>query len=278
MLNRYFITLCVVLLLISSASYAEDIRIQLTAKNEARLTSPMSGQIIDIKYKDGDVFSKDDLLIKFECDEQMAKLEQAKAKLGRAEGVLNISKQLVELGSEGVADFNIKKADFAEAKAEHSLWQASANKCIIYAPFDGRVGQLYAKPYDIMQQGQPLIEVLNDSVLNVEMIVPSKWVSFLKPEYKFMVNIDEMNKEYESKVTRIGGKVDPITQSVKIYSLIENKENMLRAGMSGYAQISIPNENKSKENEQDAKETSEATKNGTEETDKNIEKKADASK
>jgi len=251
--KHVIVSLLMVMLLKASSCLAEDIQVQLTPGERANLTAPMSGQIMSIRYQDGEVFKNKSLLVQFECGEQKARLSQVKARLDRAQGIKDASAQLLELGSESRVDFNIKKANLAEANAEKELVLSAVKRCTIYAPFQGRVGQLDVEQHDIVQQGQPLIEILNDKTLNVEMIVPSHWMSFLKPGYLFPVNISETGQAYQSEIVRLGGKVDPVTQSIKLYGRIDNTAYALRAGMSGYAKI-IPPEQKIID-EQDAPKT-----------------------
>jgi hypothetical protein len=50
---------------------------------------------------------------------------------------------------------------------------------------------------------------------------------------KFQVTIDETRKSYPAKFIRIGARVDPVSQSVKVAATIDGKYPDLIAGMSG---------------------------------------------
>jgi len=253
---RFFLCLLACCITFSQTAVAEEIRTALTPMQAAKLAAPMSGQIIKVGGKDGDWIKKGQTLISFECEEQRARVSQTNARVARHKSLYKAAKEMFELEAIGAVELNVKKADYNEAMAERALAQANLNKCSIKAPFDGRIGQLDAKAYDIVQQGQPLIDILNDSRLQAEMIVPSKWLSFLKPGYEFDLYIDETAASYPSKIIRIGGRVDPVTQSVKAYAEIDNKNNNLLAGMSGVAKITDPN------TEIDTTETEQAPQNG----------------
>lgn len=85
-----------------------------------------------------------------------------------------------------------------------------------------------------------MLEILDDSVLELEFIVPSKWLAWLAPGTKFDVAIDETGKTYPAKVQRIGARVDPVSQSVKISAAIDWKFSELIAGMSGRVLMAPP--------------------------------------
>ena len=68
--------------------------------------------------------------------------------------------------------------------------------------------------------------------------MPSGWLRWLKSGYRFRVGIDETGKSYPAHVTRLGARVDPVSQSVKVTATIDGRFTELVAGMSGRVQIS----------------------------------------
>ncbi len=90
-----------------------------------------------------------------------------------------------------------------------------------------------------MQPGQPLLEILDDSALELEFILPSRWLVRLKPGHKFQVRIEDTGKTYPVRLDRIGAKVDPVSQTVKAVAVIDGHYPELIAGMSGRILLSI---------------------------------------
>lgn len=72
------------------------------------------------------------------------------------------------------------------------------------------------------------------------MIVPSRWLVWLKPDYPFHVEIDETGKTYPARVTRLGGRVDAVSQSIRVFGEITSPAPELMAGMSGKVDIEPP--------------------------------------
>lgn len=62
---------------------------------------------------------------------------------------------------------------------------------------------------------------------------PSKWLAWLKSGYAFQVGIDETGRSYPAKVQRLGAKVAPVSQSVKLSTAIDGRFPELVASMSG---------------------------------------------
>ena len=69
------------------------------------------------------------------------------------------------------------------------------------------------------------------------MIAPSCWLAWLKPGYVFAIHIEETNKTCKAAITR----VDPVSQTIKVFAEIQGDAGDLMAGMSGRANIAPPN-------------------------------------
>jgi multidrug efflux pump subunit AcrA (membrane-fusion protein) len=85
-----------------------------------------------------------------------------------------------------------------------------------------------------------MLEALSDKRLELEMIVPSMWLSWLKPGSPLKVAIDETGKTYPATLSRLSGKVDAVSRSVKVYGRIDTQSDTLLPGMSGHAIFSPP--------------------------------------
>ena len=126
------------------------------------------------------------------------------------------------------------------ARAEIGANQAVMAKCGISAPFAGRVAEQKVREQQFVQAGQPLLDIIDDSVLELEFLVPSRWLGWLRVGSGFQVQIDETGRTYPAKFIRIGARVDPVSQSVKVAAAIDGRFPDLMAGMSGRVQVRQP--------------------------------------
>jgi hypothetical protein len=92
--------------------------------------------------------------------------------------------------------------------------------------------------YQYVTVGQPLIDILSDKDLELELVAPSRWLAWLQPGERFIVRVDELERTFPAIVTRIGARIDPVSQTIKIYARIDGVYPELRTGMSGLAQFS----------------------------------------
>ena len=137
-------------------------------------------------------------------------------------------------------ELEVSEAEVGKARAELASNAAVLSKCGVAAPFAGRIAEQKVREQQYVQPGQALLEILDDTVRELEFIIPSKWLAWVKPGYAFQVKIDETGKSYPAKVQRVGARVDPVSQSVKLSAAIDGKFTELIAGMSGRVTLTPP--------------------------------------
>jgi membrane fusion protein, multidrug efflux system len=217
-----------------------EIRAQLTARNYTTLSSEASARIDRIATRVGEHFKRGDVLIAFDCVTQRAQVARARAVATQAEKTAAINQRLAALKSIGELELDVSRAEVQKAKAELDIADAAASKCEIAAPFNGITVEQKAQAFQYATPGQPLLEILDDRSLEIELIAPSRSMAWLKPGYGFQVHIDETDKTYPAEITRVGGRVDPVSQTIKVFGEIKGDAPELMAGMSGRANIPPP--------------------------------------
>jgi multidrug resistance efflux pump len=146
-----------------------------------------------------------------------------------------VNQRLEGLGSISELEVAVAAANVDKAKAEVSLHRIQAGKCVIRAPFDGRVVKREAHPHEFVEPGMPLLEILDNRDLDLQIYVPSGWLKWIQPTTRFQVHIDEVGKDYTAQVHILGAKVDPVSQTLEIRARIDGHHPELLAGMSGTA-------------------------------------------
>lgn len=217
-----------------------EIRAQLMPRRYTTLAAEIGAKVSRLPVAEGARFSAGQMLVAFDCTLQQAQLNKARAALEAADKTWSANKRLNELNSVGKVELDVSEAEVGKARAEVASNQAVLSKCSMAAPFAGRVAEQKVREQQYVQAGQALLEILDDSVLELEFIVPSKWLAWIKVGSGFQVAIDETGKTYPAKVLRIGARVDPVSQSVKLAAAIDGKFGDLIAGMSGRVLMAPP--------------------------------------
>lgn len=219
---------------------AQELRAQLTPRDFTTLAAEIGAKVEKIGVREGERFKKGATLIAFDCSIQRAQLAEARAALSAADKTAAVNRRLLELQTVGKLETEVAEAERDKARAKVSASEALTAKCAVPAPFDGRVVEQKVRSQQYVQPGQALLDVLDDSVLELDFVVPSKWLVWLKPGHAFQVAIDETGKAYPVKLTRVGARIDPVSQSVKVTGAIGGQFPELAAGMSGKVLLSPP--------------------------------------
>ncbi len=225
-----------------SAGTEREIRAQLTPRRYTTVAAEIGAKVSRLPVSEGGAFRAGQLLVSFDCTLQQSQLNKAKAELEGAEQSLKTNERLVELNAGGQLEVELARAARAKARAEVGANQAVLGKCSVSAPFAGRVAEQKVREQQYVQPGQALLDIIDDSVLELEFLVPSRWLAWLKAGGQLQVQIDETQKTYPARFTRIGARVDPVSQSVKVAAAIDGRFPELIAGMSG--RVIVPNATK----------------------------------
>ena len=216
------------------------VRALLVPAVESTLSSRMAGRITEINVKEGERFKKGGRLISFDCEIQGNYLKKSRAKLLAAEKTHESNLLLKDYQSIGDLDIELSAAEVQTAKADVAIFKSKLKRCKINAPFDGRVIELMVHAHESVSEHQPLIAILDDHNLEVQLYIPSWWLSWLEPGEKFSIRIDETGKTYTASVVRLGARVDAASQSIEITAAITGKNPELLSGMSGVAFFDVP--------------------------------------
>ncbi|UTW09954.1 efflux RND transporter periplasmic adaptor subunit [Pseudomonas benzenivorans] len=217
-----------------------EIRAQLAPRRHTTLAAEIGAKVKQLPVQESGSFKAGQTLILLDCSLQQAQLSKAQAALNAAEKIWSANSRLTELNSIGQLELDTSEAEVHKSRAEVAGNQAVLRKCKVVAPYAGRVAEQKVREQQYVQPGQALLEIIDNSELELEFIVPSRWLAWIKPEHDFLVQIDETGRSYPAKVTRIAAKVDPVSQSIKLTGTIDGTFTELISGMSGRVLISPP--------------------------------------
>jgi len=224
----------------SSGIERQDIRAQLKAVQYATLAAELGARIKRLPVKEGGRFAQDDVLVELDCSVQEAQKIKAQAELDGASHTLRANEQMRALKSVGALEVSLAKSARDRAATELKSLQAQLEKCIIKAPFAGVMGDRRVQQFEYIQAGQPVLEIFDDSMFEVEFLTPSRWISWLKPGLNFELEIDELKIKIPVTIARVGARIDPVSQSLKVTGQIKNPSRDLKPGMSGQALLKQP--------------------------------------
>lgn len=216
-----------------------EARAVITALDRVLLSSELAARVTSLPRRAGDSFKKGDLLVSLDCDLYAAQAAKVAAELQGARLKRDNARELKELRSIGALEVSLAESEYTQIQVTQRIAQINAARCSIRAPWAGRVVAVHVKPYENVRQQQELIEIINDSRFEADVVVPAKWMRWLKPGAALDLRVDETGTTARAKVAAITPAIDAVSQTVVLRASIADGSKLI-PGMSATAVFSLP--------------------------------------
>ena len=203
----------------------------LSAQKAVLISAQENGQVGAIYFKDGQrvgagmpILQQDNTQAKANYAQAVTTYQVAKQKYQRSKTLLNTAISAQELAT--------LKADMDSKEAAMKDAQDNLNHLRITAPFNGVLGAFKIKSGDYVQQGSPLVSVVDTTKLQVKYNVPEDLLPKLKQGQLVMLKVSAYPKKvFYGTVTYVAPMVNQSMRSVAIEALVPNKKAVLSPGM-----------------------------------------------
>jgi membrane fusion protein, multidrug efflux system len=221
------------------------------------VTAQVSGQLVAVNFKEGDLVHAGDVLFQIDSRPYEAQLSQAEANLAKDSAQLVSNKlllgryqPLLKKGFVTKQDYDQTKANEASGEAtvkadEAAVSEAKINLdyCTIKAPITGRTGNL------LMTQGNNVTANDNTTLVTINQLQPI-YVSFALPDKMLSVVRQEMqdrpivvkarttNSIETGIVTFINNAIDNTTGTIQLKATFANDKEKLWPGQ--FTNITVP--------------------------------------
>ncbi len=210
------------------------------ANAEVTFRSNLAAPVNGLPIKAGSAFKSGDKLVSFDCGKQNADTRGAQEFENKQLLIFDNRKKLKLRNAASAFEVADARADYLIAKAKTDALKQVSRFCKINAPFDGKVLELHAAKFETPGVNTPLITVVDDSKLELDLIVPSKWLRWLTVGSKFDFEVEETGKVYFASILRLGAKIDAVSQTIKITGSFNARPERVLPGMSGVARFDPP--------------------------------------
>ena len=225
-----------------------EVQAFIQASIHARASGYLKNWFVDI----GDHVTNNQVLAEIETPEVDQQLAQARAELDQSLANLGLAKisadrwtELLKSSSvseqetaEKQADYTLKQADVAAARANVRRLEETKNFSRVVAPFDGTIT---ARNTDIGQLisatgGLELFRLAQTDPLRVYVRVPQSLIYAITPGQTAKLTFQELpGRTFTATVTRTAGAVDPASRTLQVELEVANPNGEILAG--SYAQV-----------------------------------------
>lgn len=240
--NRLFVSirflLGIVALLAGAGGFtAEDgsIRGLVKPQKQALISSEIAARVTAVPFSSGEAFAKDDVLIDLDCAVYRAQLDAATADRDARTSQYENARELLTYRATSPLEVALRKSEMQQARARYEMESQRVRGCQIIAPYAGRIINVEVNEHESVNPGSGLLSILSNENLEIELIVPSSWLSWLEVGQTFDFRIDETGTTHAATIRRIGAMVDPVSQTIQIVGVFEDVDDSVLSGMSGSA-------------------------------------------
>ncbi len=219
---------------------ADLVRGIINPTSESTIASKMTARIVAMPYGEGQSFPAGALLARFDCSQIHAELNAAQAATAAYKKTYETNVELDEYEAIGKNEVAVSKANLGKATAEAAAVASQLSDCAVHAPFAGKVVEQIAHAREIAASGQPLFKIQSGRDVEMELIVPSKWLTWLKPGASFTFKVDETGNDIRGVVKRFGASVDPVSKTIRVTGVVTSRDGLVLPGMSGTAVFDDP--------------------------------------
>jgi len=219
----------------ANADELDSVRGVIKASKEAVIGVEFSAKVIETPVQTGDSFVKDDILLVFDCEAMEAEQRAAQAAYQAARITHKNNLELQSYGAIGDIEVGVSEAKAMEAKAISEVASVRPKDCVISAPYNGKVAELSVNNFEIPSVNQPLMKIVGRDELELRLIIPSNWLSWMTAGHQFSFDVDETGSSHKAVVSQIGAEVDAVSRTVSIVARFVEKPETILPGMSGNA-------------------------------------------
>jgi len=202
-----------------------------SAVQGAILSTDLAGTVAEVKFQNGAIAKKGDVLVKLVASQEEADLELARNDMARAR----------DLAARKV----ISKAEIDAAESKFKQKEGVVAKKEVRAPFDGQLGIRQVNVGQMIKEGQQVVALTALDPLYVDFALPQQDLAKLSNDLEVRVLSDAIpGREFKGKLTAINSMVDNVTRNVTLQATLENPDHALHPGMFGKIEVVLPEKHK----------------------------------
>ena len=214
-----------------SINQVEPVSGTVRAVNAVTLRSTMGAVVTRINALEGATVKSGQVLAQLDADDTRARLQQAQQQSNAAKAQVELAKRqrdnnraLVEKGFisstalvSSDSNYATALANYEAALAAQQIAKRGLEDAALRAPFSGVVTQRHVKAGERVAVNAPVVDIVDVSQLEVEVLLPIAASSGLKTGQTATLSLESQAQPITAKVARINPSIDAGSRSVRIY-------------------------------------------------------------
>ncbi|MGB5259903.1 MAG: efflux RND transporter periplasmic adaptor subunit [Gammaproteobacteria bacterium] len=204
-----------------------------TSANESvELTATVTETVSVVHFDDSDRVETGQVLVEMTSSEEHAQLEEARSTVNEARRQFERIRSLESKGTAAKSLLDERRREWETASARLAAIESRLADRLIKAPFAGLLGLRDISVGALVQPGDLITTLDDDSVMKLDFPVPGTALDAITPGLE--VNATSRATPghlYAGTVKSVDSRIDPVTRSVRVRALLPNPERLLKPGM-----------------------------------------------
>ncbi len=164
--------------------------------------------------------------------EEHAQLEEARATVGEAKRQYQRVRSLEAKGTAAKSLLDERRREWETARARLSAIESRLEDRLVRAPFAGVVGLRDISVGALVEPGDVITTLDDDSLMKLDFPVPSTYLAALRSGLPISARARAYpGRAFEGEIKSIASRVDAATRSVLVRAVLDNDDRALKPGM-----------------------------------------------
>ncbi|HSO21204.1 MAG TPA: efflux RND transporter periplasmic adaptor subunit [Desulfosarcina sp.] len=204
----------------------------LRANESVNLTANVTETVTGIHFEDGQRVAVGQVLVEMTKGEEHALLEEDKSAAAEAERKYDRVRAGAKNGAVSRMMVDQRRRESETAAARLRAIQSRLADRLITAPFAGVVSLRNISVGALIEPGDLITTLDDDSVMKLDFTVPATFLETLKPGIPIIARASAFEgRTFEGQVSGISTRIDPATRSVTARAILPNPDLILKPGL-----------------------------------------------
>lgn len=204
----------------------------LRANETVELTATVSETLTGVHFEDGQRVEAGSILVEMTNEEEHALIEEERSTVAEAKKQYDRLRPLVQRGAASISLLDQRRREYETAKARLRAIESKLQDRLVIAPFAGIVGWRNISVGALIEPGDLITTLDDDSVMKLDFTVPSIHLASLKTGLPIVATSPAFaGQQFEGIVASIGSRIDPVTRAIVIRAILPNPERLLKPGL-----------------------------------------------
>ena len=226
----------------------------LAPQRQTQVATQVSGRVVAVMVRPGDTVGEGDVLLQLDTESLQIQLDQqtstaaaTRAQLVLAESQLVRTTDLIERGlaatsgiEQAQSSADALRANLAALEGQVEAARIALGNATVKAPMAGVISERTVEPGQTVQQGSPLLTIVDLDELEMQASAPVGSSALIKTGQAVTITVEGLpNRSFDGVVERVNPVAVAGTRTIPVYVSLDNAEGLLRGGMFAVGQIIV---------------------------------------